>query len=60
MLTQSFCLCLMRQKTISTVKNTLINYSNTGTSIGNTVTEVSLDNLILHNFFHCSNSVSRI
>lgn len=50
----------MRQKTIITAKNMLINYSNTSTSIASTVTEVSLDNLILHNPFHCSNIVSRI
>lgn len=46
---------LMRQNTISTVTNTPINYSATGDFITSKLTEVTIDNSMLHNSFRCSN-----
>lgn len=39
----------MRQNTISTVRNTPINYSTTGDFITSKLIEVSIDNSVLHN-----------
>lgn len=46
---------LMKQNTISIVRNTPINYSTTGDFITSKLIEVSTDNSMLHNPFHCSN-----